>query len=140
MRIAVGNDHTGVELKKRLLIGVLAPHDVTDLGVHSSDSVDYPDQAQLVADRVVTGQADCGILICGTGIGMAMAAGKRPGIRAARCDEPLSAELSRRHNDANVLCLGARMLGTEMAERIVDVWLATPFSGGRHARRVAKIG
>ncbi|MBN1858679.1 ribose 5-phosphate isomerase B [Candidatus Bipolaricaulota bacterium] len=140
MRIAIGNDHTGVELKKRLLTSVLAPHDVTDLGVHATDSVDYPDQAHLVAERIAAGQADRGILICGTGIGMAMAADKHPGIRAARCDEPFSAELSRLHNDANVLCLGARMLGIEMAERIVEVWLATPFSGGRHTRRVEKIG
>jgi len=140
MRIAIGNDHTGVELKKHLLTGVLAPHDVTDLGVHTTDSVDYPDQAHLVAERIATGQADRGVLICGTGIGMAMAAGKRPGIRAAQCDEPYSAEMSRLHNDANILCLGARMLGTEMAERIVEVWLATAFAGGRHARRVAKIG
>ncbi len=140
MRVAIGNDHTGVELKKRLLTSVLAPHDVTDIGVHTADSVDYPDQARLVAERIVAGDADCGILICGTGIGMAMAAGKHPGIRAAQCDEPFSAELSRLHNDANVLCLGARMLGPEMAERIVEIWLATPFSGGRHARRVTKIG
>ena len=140
MRIAIGNDHTGVELKKHLLTGVLAPHDVTDVGVHTADSVDYPDQAHLVTERITTGQADRGILICGTGIGMAMAAGKSPGIRAAQCDEPYSAEMSRLHNDANVLCLGARMLGTEMAERIVEVWLATAFAGGRHARRVAKIG
>jgi len=140
MQIAIGNDHAGVELKKRLLAGVLADHDVTDVGVHTMDPADYPDQAQLVTARVQEGQAERGILICGTGIGMAMAAGKRPGIRPAQCADPLSAELSRLHNDANVLCLGARMLGSAMAERIVEVWLATPFSGGRHARRVAKIG
>jgi len=126
-------------LKRALLDSVLREHDVVDMGTDSKESVDYPDIAKLVAHAVVRGEAERGILICGTGIGMAMAAGKVKGIRAARCSEPYSAEMSRRHNDANVLCFGARVIGSGMAEKIVEKWLSTPFDGGRHVRRVEKI-
>jgi len=139
MRIAIGCDHTGVDLKRALLDSVLREHDVVDMGTNSTQSVDYPDIAKLVAHAVVRGEAERGILICGTGIGMAMVAGKVKGIRAARCCEPYSAEMSRRHNDANVLCFGARVIGSGMAEKIVEKWLSTPFDGGRHVRRVEKI-
>jgi ribose 5-phosphate isomerase B len=101
--------------------------------------VDYPDVAKQVADKVITLNADRGILICGTGIGMAMAAGRFSGIRAATCSDIYSAEMSRRHNDANILCLGARVVGVGVAEGIARVWLSTPFDGGRHKNRVSKI-
>ncbi|HHR85897.1 ribose 5-phosphate isomerase B [Candidatus Bipolaricaulota bacterium] len=139
MKIAIGCDHAGVDLKQILLASILKDHDVIDMGTNSKESVDYPDIAKLVAHAVTSGEAERGILICGTGIGMAMAAGKVKGIRAARCSEPYSSEMSRRHNDANVLCFGARVVGSGMAEKIVEVWLNTPFEGGRHARRVGKI-
>ncbi len=137
--IAIGADHAGYPLKQALLKTVLKGYDVIDLGTDSTAPVDYPDIARRVATVVAAGKADKGILICGTGIGMSIAAGKVRGIRAARCTEPFSAELSRRHNDANILCLGARITGVELASRTVEVWLNTPFEGGRHARRVGKI-
>jgi len=139
VKIAIGCDHAGVDLKRALLDSVLKKHEVIDMGTNSKESVDYPDIAKLVAHAVANGDVESGILICGTGIGMAMAAGKVKGIRAARCSEPYSAEMSRRHNNANVLCFGARVIGSGMAEKIVEKWLSTPFDGGRHARRVAKI-
>ncbi len=139
LTIAIGADHAGFSLKQALIDSVLAGYNVIDLGTHSPAPVDYPDIAKRVATVVAAGKADFGVLICGTGIGMSIAAGKTKGIRAARCTEPLSAELSRKDNDANVLCLGARVMGTEMAKRTLTVWLDTPFAGGRHARRVGKI-
>jgi len=139
MKIAIGADHAGILLKSHLLGGILEGHEVTDVGTHSAEPVDYPDIARAVAKRIRRGEAERGILICGTGIGMAMAAGKFPGIRAATCTDSFSAEMSRRHNDANVLCLGARVLGTGLAEHIVGAWLAAPFEGGRHATRVGKL-
>jgi len=139
VKIAIGCDHAGVDLKRALFDSVLKEHEVVDMGTNSKESVDYPDIAKLVARAVANGDVESGILICGTGIGMAMAAGKVKGIRAARCSEPYSAEMSRRHNNANVLCFGARVIGSGMAEKIVEKWLSTPFDGGRHARRVAKI-
>ncbi|MEW5826071.1 MAG: ribose 5-phosphate isomerase B [Candidatus Bipolaricaulota bacterium] len=139
MRIAVGCDHTGVALKVALQDTVLAEHSVLDVGTDSTESVDYPDIARAVVDALRRGEAERGILICGTGIGMAMAAGRRRGIRAAVCTDPYMATMSRRHNDANVLCLGARVLGSGLAEAIVQEWLAAEFDGGRHARRVEKI-
>ncbi|HHR85562.1 MAG TPA: ribose 5-phosphate isomerase B [Candidatus Acetothermia bacterium] len=139
MKIGIGCDHAGFELKSALLASVLKAYDVVDMGTDSAQSVDYPDIAKPVAQAVANGEADYGILICGTGIGMSMAAGKVKGVRAARCSEPYSAEMSRRHNDANVLCFGARVIGIGMAEMIVEKWLSTPFDGGRHARRVGKI-
>jgi len=138
-RIAIGCDHAGLELKKHLIDLALEEYEVIDMGTDSTDSVDYPDIAKKVAEAVAYQKADKGILICGTGIGMAMAAGKVEHIRAARCSEPYSAEMSRRHNDANVLCLGARVIGVGIAAQVVETWLNTPFDGGRHARRVAKL-
>ena len=114
-------------------------HEIIDCGSHGEDAVDYPDIAAEVARRVSTGTADRGILLCCTGVGMAIAANKVPGVRAATCHDEVTAEMSRRHNDLNVLCLSAEMLGPEVQETIVRTWLATPFEGGRHARRVAKI-
>jgi ribose 5-phosphate isomerase B len=139
MKVAIGCDHAGIELKRGLLNSVLKEYEITDMGTDSTDSVDYPDIAHKVAAVVASGEIERGILICGTGIGMAMAAGKTKGIRAAACTEPYSAKLSRRHNDANILCLGARVIGTGMAEDIVGKWFSTPFEGGRHARRINKI-
>jgi len=140
VKIAIGCDHTGPDMKRALIESVLSDHEITDVGTNSEAAVDYPDIAHEVAHLVAEGQAERGILICGTGIGMAMAAGKVPGIRAARCGDPYSAELSRRHNNANVLCMGARIIGHDMARKIVETWLVAPFEGGRHARRVGKIG
>lgn len=140
MRIAVGSDHRGfvikgkvVELLKRL------DQEVVDVGPASAESVDYPDIAQIVGSQVSAGRVDRGILICGTGIGMCIAANKFPGVRAAPCHDDLTAEMSRRHNDLNVLCLSADMLGERLIDRMVEIWLSTDFEGGRHARRVEKI-
>jgi ribose 5-phosphate isomerase B len=140
VKVAIGCDHTGVAMKRALLESVLSDHLILDVGTDSEKPVDYPDFAKKVAAAVTSGEAEKGILICGTGIGMAMAAGKVPGIRAASCSEPYSAELSRRHNDANILCLGARVIGTGMAKKVTETWLTCPFDGGRHTPRVEKIG
>lgn len=139
MRIAIGCDHAGVELKRLLISSVLSAYNVIDVGIDCMELVDYPDVAKQVVDKVITLNADRGILICGTGIGMAMAAGRFSGIRAATCSDIYSAEMSRRHNDANILCLGARVVGVGVAEGIARVWLSTPFDGGRHKNRVSKI-
>ena len=140
MRIAVGCDHRGVAVKKHVLQRLGAKgHQALDEGTHDETSIDYPDIAEKVCKAVVDDSADRGILICGTGIGVCIAANKFDGIRAANVHDELSAELSRRHNDANVLCLSADLLGTEMTDRIVDHFLNTEFEGGRHARRLAKI-
>jgi ribose 5-phosphate isomerase B len=112
---------------------------VVDVGAFSSDSVDYPDVAAAAAQRVVAGQSDRAILICGTGVGMCIAANKMVGVRAATCQDELTAELCRRHNDVNVLCLSADVPGEVVAARVIEVWLAAAFEGGRHARRVEKI-
>jgi ribose 5-phosphate isomerase B len=114
-------------------------HEVVDMGPPSKDSVDYPDYAFPVARAVAAGNVERGILICGTGIGMCIAANKVRGVRAAPCFDALTAEISRRHNDANIMCLSADLLGEELMERMVRIWLETPFDGGRHARRVEKI-
>jgi ribose 5-phosphate isomerase B len=139
MKIVIGCDHTGVALKKALLDSVLTDHEVIDVGTNSTDSVDYPDIARHAITAIREGRATHGILICGTGIGMSMVAGRARGIRAAVCTNEYLAEMSRRHNDANVLCLGARVVGVGLAESIVRVWLRATFEGGRHARRVDKI-
>lgn len=140
MKIALGSDHAGFELKdslKRLLaaqgIGV------DDRGTYSPESVDYPDFARAVGETVVHGKADFGILVCGTGIGMSMSANKVPGVRAARVDTEFEAEMARAHNNANVLCLGARVTDAATAEKLVRKFLETGFEGGRHQRRVDKI-
>ena len=140
MKIAIGSDHRGFEAKRRLAQFLeQLRHEVVDVGPQAGDSVDYPDYAFQVAQAVGSGQADRGILLCGTGIGMCIAANKVQGVRAAPCHDSITAEMSRRHNDANVLCLSADLLGEELIERMVRIWLETPFDGGRHARRVEKI-
>jgi len=140
MRIAVGSDHRGYAVKGKLIdLLKRLNQEVVDAGPGSSESVDYPDIASLVASQVSDGSVDRGILICGTGIGMCIAANKFPHVRAAPCHDDLTAEMSRRHNDLNVLCLSADMLGEKLIDRMVEIWLKTEFEGGRHARRVEKI-
>jgi ribose 5-phosphate isomerase B len=140
MKIAIGSDHRGFEAKQRLVSQLRKlGHDVTDMGPSNKDSVDYPDYAFQVARAVGEGQVERGILICGTGIGMCIAANKVPGVRAAPCHDNVTAEMSRRHNDANVLCLSADLLGDELIDSMVRIWLDCAFEGGRHARRVEKI-
>jgi ribose 5-phosphate isomerase B len=140
MRIAIGSDHRGFQVKGKIIdLLKRLNHEVIDVGTHSTDSVDYPDFAQMVARKVGSGEVERGILICGSGIGMAIAANKVPGVRAAPCHDDLTAEMSRRHNDLNLLCLSADMLGEKLIDRMVEIWLNTPFEGGRHARRVEKI-
>ncbi len=140
MKIALGADHAGYELKDRIKQH-LEQHGIAvcDEGTASPESVDYPDYARAVAHDVSERHADLGILVCGSGIGMAIAANKVDGIRAANVSSEYEAQMSREHNNANVLALGARILQPEEALRIVDKWLATPFAGGRHERRVEKI-
>jgi ribose 5-phosphate isomerase B len=140
MKITLGTDHRGFQTKERLksFLGELG-HETIDCGADSDTSSDYPDFAVPACLLVATQQADRGILLCGTGIGMAMAANKVAGIRAALCHDELTAEMSRRHNDANVLCIACDLLGEELIRRMVEVWLSTPFEGGRHARRVKKV-
>jgi ribose 5-phosphate isomerase B len=138
--IAVGADHAGVHLKesvKRWLIG--RGHTVVDFGTDSTESVDYPDYARPVATAVSEGRVLTGVLVCGSGIGMAIAANKIAGVRAALCTDVTAARLGREHNDANALALGARTTPDEVALAILDTWLATPFGGGRHERRIAKL-
>jgi len=140
MRIVIASDHAGVDLKQQLVALVSeAGHEIRDLGPTDSTSVDYPDFAHAVAKAVVGGEAERGILICGTGIGMSLAANRHSRIRAALCHDAFTAELARRHNDANVLCIGARSTGPGVAEQMVQIFLDTPFEGGRHQRRVEKI-
>jgi ribose 5-phosphate isomerase B len=140
MRIAIGSDHRGFDVKKRI-IALLEQlgHDIQDLGTGTKDSVDYPDFAFKVAQTVSMQESERGILICGTGIGMAIAANKVPGVRAAPCHDSITAEMSRRHNDANILCLSGDLLGETLIERMIKIWLTTEFEAGRHARRVEKI-
>lgn len=140
MRIAVASDHRGVELKRAVIAKLRAlGHEVSDKGADGADSVDYPDFASVVASEVSGDQVERGVLICGTGIGMAIAANKYPGVRAAPCNDEVTAEISRRHNNLNVLCLSADLLSSRVAERMVEVWATTEFEGGRHARRLDKV-
>jgi ribose 5-phosphate isomerase B len=140
MKIALGADHAGYQLKDKIKQHLEQQGmEVRDEGALSGDSVDYPDYARLVGHDVNERRADFGILVCGSGIGMAMAANKVSGIRAANVSSEYEAQLSREHNNANVLALGARIVKEDDAIRIVDKWLATPFAGGRHERRVEKI-
>lgn len=140
MKIAVGSDHRGYEPKRRVLALVKAwGHEVRDVGTNSQDRCDYPDFAFEVARMVARNEADLGILICGTGLGMSIAANKVPGVRAALCHDSITAEMSRRHNDANILCLSADLLGEELIERMLRIFLETAFEGGRHQVRVDKI-
>lgn len=140
MRLAIGSDHAGFDLKESLKAYLQeAGHQVEDLGCHSTDRVDYPHFAQQVALAVAGGQAERGVLVCGSGIGVSIAANRIPGARAALVNEPLSARLAREHNDANVVCMGARLVGPDMAREVLRVFLETPFSGGRHQDRVHQI-
>jgi ribose 5-phosphate isomerase B len=138
--IAIAADHAGFDLKKEL-VAVLKDRglDVLDLGTHSPDRVDYPDMAGRLVEALDAGRAPRGVLICGTGIGISIAANRHKGIRAAVCHDVTSARLARGHNDANVLALGARLLGLQVAIDCLDAFLTTPFEGGRHAGRVAKL-
>jgi ribose 5-phosphate isomerase B len=140
-KIVIASDHAGVDLKKRIEELLIVMHwDVTDLGTHTAESVDYPDYANVLAAAVLGGQAERGVLICGSGVGMSIAANRHKGIRAALCHTTEYARLARLHNDANVLCLGARLLDEASAKAIVEVFLTTDFEGGRHLRRVEKMG
>ncbi len=140
MRIAVASDHRGFAVKGKILARLAElGHEALDFGPESSQSVDYPDFAAKVAAAVSSGQVDRGILICGTGMGMCIVANKFAGIRAAPCHDDLTAEMSRLHNDANVLCLSADLLGDRLVNRMVEIWLKTEFEGGRHKRRLEKI-
>ena len=137
--LIVGSDHAGLELK-RALSGVAAElgYEVVDIGTHTSDSTDYPDYAHQVASAVASGEG-LGILVCGTGIGMSMSANRHHGVRAALCGDVYSASMTRQHNDANVLCIGARVVGGGLAAEILKAFLGASFEGGRHERRVNKI-
>jgi len=140
MKIAIGNDHAAVELKNIVMQHLLDKgYEVTNLGTDTNASVDYPDYGRAVGEAVVSGQAELGIAICGTGVGISIACNKVRGVRAVCCSDPFSAKMSRCHNNANVLCFGARVVGSELALMIVDTWLASEFEGGRHARRVDKL-
>jgi len=140
MRIAIASDHAALELKAALVdyIGELG-HDVSDLGPNSNESVDYPDFGYKLAAAVSSGDADFGVAICGSGIGISIAVNRNLDCRCALVSEPLSAKLAREHNDANVIAMGARLTGIEMAKECVDVFLTTDFGGDRHARRVDKL-
>jgi ribose 5-phosphate isomerase B len=140
MKVAIGSDHGGLELKEHV-IAVLKELNLEyeDLGTHDRSSCDYPDYAEKVASAVVSGQFDQGILVCGTGIGMSIAANKVPGIRAALCNEIFSAKMARAHNNANILCVGARVVGPSVAQEIVRAYFTSSFEGGRHGLRVDKI-
>jgi len=140
MRIAVGSDHRGFSIRPKIIEWIQEMgHEVTDVGSHTPDPVDYPDIAATVGRMVISDQVDRGVLICGTGFGMSIAANKVRGIRAAACHDDVTAEMSRRHNDANILCLSAELLGDRVIQRMLKIWFDTPFEGGRHARRVQKI-
>ena len=140
MKIALGCDHTGLELKLLLKEHLEAQgYETHDFGTYTEASCDYPVYAAAVAKAVANGEYERGLLICGTGVGMSLAANKVRGIRCVACSEPYSALLSRRHNDANILALGARVVGSELAKMILDQWMAGEFEGGRHAGRVAMI-
>ena len=140
MKIAVGSDHRGFDIKQQIMaIATELGHECIDVGASDNNPVDYPDLAYLAATAVSKKEADRAILSCATGIGMSMAANKLNGIRAALCHDELSAQISRDHNDANVLCLSADQIGVVLLRKMVEVWLSTEFSGGRHERRVKKI-
>lgn len=140
MKIAIGNDHAATQMKFDIVAYLEKQgHEVVNFGTDSNDSVDYPDIAEKVAVKVASGDCDKGILICGTGIGMSIAANKVNGIRAACCSDPLCVRLTRQHNNANVLCFGARIVGQIMAEEMVDIFLNTDYMGDRHEKRVQMI-
>ncbi len=141
MKIAVSSDHRGFSAKERTRKFLESTgHEVQDFGCDGQESCDYPDMALPAAEAVATGKCDCAILFCGTGLGMSIAANKVRRVRAALCHDELTAQLSRKHNDANVLCLPADLVGEHLMRMIVETWLNTKFEGGRHARRIEKIG
>jgi ribose 5-phosphate isomerase B len=140
MNIAVGSDHAGLGLKAELCAHLESlGHRTQDLGTHSADSCDYPEFAEAVARAVVDGSAGWGLLVCGTGVGMCISANKVAGVRAAVVSDTFSARMTRLHNDANILCLGERVVGGGLAKEILDAWLSAEFEGGRHQRRIDKI-
>ena len=140
MQIAIASDHAALEMKAALVAHLRgAGHDVNDLGPHDGASVDYPDYGYALAEAVASGSATFGVALCGSGIGISIAVNRNPACRCARVDEPLSAKLAREHNDANVIAMGARMIGIEMAKACVTAFLTTPFGGERHVRRVEKL-
>ena len=140
-RVIAGSDHAGLVLRAEVVrVAREKGFEVEDLGPFSGDSVDYPDYARKVAEAVAAGRARFGLLVCGTGIGMSIAANKVKGVRAAHCGNELEARMARAHNDANVLCLGERVLGLGLGAAVVTAFLEQPFEGGRHQRRVDKIG
>jgi ribose 5-phosphate isomerase B len=140
MRIAIASDHAAVALKADLVSWLTETgHDVNDLGPAGIESVDYPDYGYKLAEEIAAGSAEFGIALCGSGIGISIAANRHPACRAALVSEPLSARLAREHNDANVIAMGARLIGIEMAKACIEVFLSTPFGGERHQRRVQKL-
>jgi len=140
VRIAIASDHAAFELKAALADHVRAAgHEVQDLGPNDDSSVDYPDYGYKLASAIASGDAECGIALCGSGIGISIAVNRNPAARSALVSEPLSAKLAREHNDANVIAMGARLIGIEMAKACVDVFLSTEFGGDRHQRRVDKL-
>jgi ribose 5-phosphate isomerase B len=140
MRIAIGADHAGFSVKQSIATHLQeAGHQVIDLGTYSDERVDYPDFGAAVGHAVASGDADRGVCVCGSGIGIAIAANKVPGVRAATVHDVTSAHLAREHNDANVVCVGARLIGADVAREAVDAFLAATFEGGRHVARVSKI-
>lgn len=140
MRIAIASDHAAFELKAILADWLRdAGHEVQDLGTNTADSVDYPDYGYRLADAIAKGSATHGVALCGSGIGISIAVNRNPACRCARVDEPLSAQLAREHNDANVIAMGARLVGIDLAKACITAFLTTDFAGDRHARRVDKL-
>lgn len=140
MRIAIASDHAAFDLKARVREWLIEEgHEVADLGTDSPDSVDYPDYGYKLADVVADGTAERGVALCGSGIGISISVNRNPGVRCALVSEPLSAALAREHNDANVIALGARLVGIDMAKACIEAFLGTDFGGGRHQRRVDKL-
>jgi ribose 5-phosphate isomerase B len=138
--VAIASDHAGYDLKAILAEELVAMgYEIVDLGTDGPDSVDYPDFAKVMIRAIVEGRAERGVLVCGTGVGISIAANRHPGIRAALCHNETTARLAREHNDANVLALGARIVGVDVAKDCLKAFLTTEFAGGRHARRVAKL-
>lgn len=140
MKIAIGCDHAGYELKEKVKAEMLAAgHEMIDVGTDSTDSVDYPKYGHAVGRAVASGEVERGIAICGSGIGISIACNKVPGVRAALCTSTEMAEMCRRHNNANVICMGARMISEELAFAMIDTWMKTEFEGGKHERRINEL-
>ena len=140
MKIAIASDHAALAMKAELAAWLAEQgHEVADLGPYNTDSVDYPDYGYKLADAIACGEAERGIALCGTGIGISIAVNRNPAVRCGVVSEPLSAKLTREHNDANCIAMGARMIGIEMAKACVEAFLTTPFGGERHVRRVEKL-